>query len=158
MLFDCLMPLVNIGRIIIHIEFRRGDVIWSESGVNPEQNYAALQGKKSFSGKKSLPIKSKCTYFFHQYKAVNWLQGLYRLYTNVIKKLKFGHLYPIVKFIFYSTGIFSSGSPNTYLLNHCQLCQMAASLSLGLLIPCPNPLYTMSLEGTFLSCRPRYSS
>jgi len=28
----------------------------------------------------------------------------------------------------------------TYLLNHCQLCQVAASRSFGFVMPCPNPL------------------
>src|SRR6266496_4857722 len=59
---------------------------------------------------------------------------------------------------FYSTVISSCGSPNTYLLNHCQLCHTAASRSLGLLMPCPKPLYTISFDGTPLSCSPRYSS
>lgn len=52
----------------------------------------------------------------------------------------------------------STLSPHTYLLNHCQLCQMAASRSLGLVIPWPKPLYTINSLGTFLSRRPCTSS
>jgi hypothetical protein len=83
MLFDCYVPLVNIGRTIIHNEFG-GEMLFGQNQASiRKQNYAALQGKKSFSGKKSLSFRSKCIYFLHQYKAVIG----YRDYTGDIQML-----------------------------------------------------------------------
>ena len=39
-----------------------------------------------------------------------------------------------------------------YFENHSQLCQLAASCSLGFVIPWPKPLYTTSRVGTPTSC------
>src|SRR4030042_6226806 len=41
----------------------------------------------------------------------------------------------------------TTSSPQMYLANHCQLCHVAASCSLGFEMPWPKPLETMSFVG-----------